>query len=57
MGYVKTGSYFKFLKVRGDFLGKTIAGFRENHIDFAFPSRSIYIEKGEIPENPDEVVV
>ena len=57
MGYVKTGSYFKFLKVRGDFLGKAIASFRENKIDFAFPSRSIYIEKGEIPENPDEVVV
>lgn len=44
MGYVKTGSYFKFLKVRGDFLNKAITGFRENDIDFAFPSRSIYIE-------------
>ena len=57
MGYIKTGSYFKFLKVRGDFLAKSIAAFRENNIDFAFPSRSIYIEKGEIPENPDEIVV
>ena len=57
MGYIKTGSYFKFLKVRGDFLGKSIAAFRENNIDFAFPSRSIYIEQGEIPENPDEIVV
>lgn len=44
MGYVKSGSYFKFLKVRGDFLQQTIAGYRAANIDFAFPSRSIYIE-------------
>lgn len=45
MGYVKTGSYFKFLKVRGEFLNSVVAEFRANNIDFAFPSRSIYIEK------------
>lgn len=44
MGYIKTGSYFKFLKVRGEFLQQAIAGFRAANIDFAFPSRSIYIE-------------
>lgn len=44
MGYVKTGSYFKFLKVRGEFIGQVVKAFRENNIDFAFPSRSIYIE-------------
>ena len=45
MGYVKTGSYYKFLKVRGEFIAEVIKAFRENNIDFAFPSRSIYIEK------------
>ncbi|MBR1619518.1 mechanosensitive ion channel family protein [bacterium] len=44
MGYVKTGSYFKFLKVRGEFIEQVVESFRENGIDFAFPSRSIYIE-------------
>ena len=57
MGYIKTGSYFKFLKVRGDFLSKSIIAFRKNNIDFAFPSRSIYIEQGEIPEGTGEVVL
>ena len=45
MGYVKTGSYYKFLKVRGEFIAEVIKAFREKNIDFAFPSRSIYIEK------------
>lgn len=44
MGYVKTGSYFKFLKVRGEFIELVVKAFRESNIDFAFPSRSIYIE-------------
>jgi small-conductance mechanosensitive channel len=44
MGYINTGSYFKFLRVRGEFLEQVIAGFRAENIDFAFPSRSIYIE-------------
>ena len=44
MGYVKTGSYFKFLKVRGEFIAEVIKEFRKNNIDFAFPSRSVYIE-------------
>ncbi|MBP3821196.1 mechanosensitive ion channel family protein [bacterium] len=48
VGYVKTGSYFKFLKVRGEFLQLAVAKFRENNIDFAFPSRSIYIESDKI---------
>ncbi|MGN0031235.1 MAG: mechanosensitive ion channel family protein [Candidatus Gastranaerophilaceae bacterium] len=43
-GYVKSGSYDKFLKVRGEFLESVISKFREEKIDFAFPSRSIYIE-------------
>ena len=44
MGYVKTGSYFKFLKARGEFIEQVVTAFRANDIDFAFPSRSIYIE-------------
>lgn len=43
-GYVKSGSYDKFLKVRGEFLGQIIEKYRAANIDFAFPSRSIYIE-------------
>lgn len=43
-GYVKGGSYEKFLKVRSDFYEKAVQGFRAENIDFAFPSRSLYIE-------------
>lgn len=43
-GYVKSGSYDKFLKVRGEFLGEVIRDFRAANIDFAFPSQSLYIE-------------
>lgn len=43
-GYVKSGSYDKFLRVRGEFYQTVIERFREADIDFAFPSRSIYIE-------------
>ena len=51
-GYIKSGSYEKFLKVRGEFCSEVIQRFRQAEIDFAFPSRSIYIENGEkINEN------
>lgn len=43
-GYVKSGSYEKFLKVRGEFYQQIIEKFRAESIEFAFPSRSIYIE-------------
>ena len=43
-GYVKSGSYDKFLKVRGEFLDEVIRDFRAANIDFAFPSQSLYIE-------------
>ncbi len=43
-GYVKSGSYEKFLKVRSEFLADVIKRYREENIDFAFPSRSVYIE-------------
>lgn len=43
-GYVKSGSYDKFLKVRGEFLQQVIEKYRAAGIDFAFPSQSLYIE-------------
>lgn len=43
-GYVKSGSYEKFLKVRGEFLADVVKRYREENIEFAFPSRSVYIE-------------
>jgi len=47
-GYVKSGSYDKFLKVRGEFIEEVIHKYRAANIDFAFPSQSIYIENGKI---------
>ena len=44
MGYIKGGSYLKFLKVRGEFLAQAVAAFRADNIEFAFPSRSVYLE-------------
>lgn len=43
-GYVKSGSYDKFLKVRGEFIEEVVKRYRAAGIDFAFPSQSIYIE-------------
>ena len=43
-GYVKSGSYEKFLKIRGEFLGEVIKQYRAENIDFAFPTQSVYIE-------------
>ena len=46
-GYVKGGTYDKFMKVRGEFIEEVIKEFRAAEIDFAFPSRSIYIKNNE----------
>lgn len=43
-GYVKSGSYDKFLKVRGEFIEQVLAKYRQANIEFAFPTRSVYIE-------------
>jgi MscS family membrane protein len=43
-GYVKSGSYDTFLRVRGEFIEEVVEKFRAANIDFAFPSQSIYIE-------------
>ena len=46
-GYVKTGSLPKFVKIRSDIILEVVKRFREEGIEFAFPSRSVYIEKNE----------
>lgn len=43
--YVKTRVFATFLKIKEKFLLEVIKQFRENGIEFAFPSQSIYIEK------------
>lgn len=43
--YVKTGSYIKFAQVKSEIIMEIVKRFREEGIDFAFPSQSIYIEK------------
>lgn len=43
--YVKTKNYAKFLKEREKFLFKAIKQYREEGIDFAFPSQTIYMAK------------
>lgn len=43
-GYVKSGSLDNLMQVKGEFLQNIIKRYREENIDFAFPSRSIYIE-------------
>ena len=43
--YVKTNNYVKFLKIKEMVLLEIIKRYREEGIDFAFPSRSVYIAK------------
>jgi len=43
--YTKTHDYVKFAKIREQLLLDIISKFREESIDFAFPSQSVYIEK------------
>ena len=42
---VKTNNYVKFLKIKEQVLLEAIRRFREESIDFAFPSRTIYMAK------------
>lgn len=43
--YVKTNNYVKYLKIKEQVLLEVIRRFREEGIDFAFPSRTLYIAK------------
>lgn len=43
--YVKTNNYVKYLKIKEQVLLEVIRRFREEDIDFAFPSRTLYMAK------------
>lgn len=43
--YVKTNNYVKYLKIKEQVLLEIIRRFREECIDFAFPSRTLYMAK------------
>lgn len=43
--YVKTNNYVKYLKIKELVLLETIKRFRAEGIDFAFPSRTVYMAK------------
>lgn len=43
--YVKTNNYVKYLKIKEIVLLEVIKRFREENIDFAFPSRTLYMAK------------
>lgn len=43
--YVKTNSAAKLVQTRSEIIQEIVKRFREENIDFAFPSQSIYIEK------------
>ena len=45
IAYVKTNNLTKFRKVKEQLLFEAIKRFREEGIEFAFPSRSLYIAK------------
>lgn len=43
--YVKTSSFNEFIQVRSDVILEIVKRFRQEDINFAFPSQSVYIEK------------
>lgn len=43
--YVKTNNYVKYLKIKEIILLEIIKRYREENIDFAFPSRTLYMAK------------
>lgn len=43
--YVKTNSVAKFVQTRSEIILEIVKRFRQENINFAFPSQSIYIEK------------
>lgn len=45
--YVKTKSVAEFVQIRSEIILKIVEIFRNENIDFAFPSQSVYIEKNE----------
>lgn len=45
--YTKTNVYAKYLKIKESVILEAVRRFREDGIDFAFPSTTVYIAKGE----------
>lgn len=45
--YTKTNVYAKYLKIKENVILEAVRRFREEGIDFAFPSTTVYIAKGE----------
>lgn len=47
IAYVKTNNYTKYMKVKEQIIFEAVKRFRAEGIDFAFPSRSLYIVNNE----------
>ena len=45
--YTKTNVYNKFLKIKEQVILETVKKFREEGIEFAFPSTTVYMDKDE----------
>lgn len=43
--YTKTNVYAEFVKIRSDFILEVVKRFREENIEFAFPSQTVYMAK------------
>lgn len=43
--YTKTSIYNEYLRIRSDFILEVVKKFREENIEFAFPSQTIYMAK------------
>ena len=44
-GYAKTKSVYNFWNIRSKFIQEVVKKYRQENIEFAFPTQSIYIEK------------
>ena len=43
--YTKTSIYNEYLRIRSDFILEVVKKFREENIEFAFPSQTVYMAK------------
>jgi len=43
--YAKTKAYFNYLQIRGSVIQSVVRRFRDENIEFAFPSQTVYIGK------------
>lgn len=46
LGYTKTHIYNEFIRTKSEIYLEAVSLFRQNNIDFAFPSQTIYMAKG-----------